>query len=279
MASAPRPGFEQCDFHTHTELSGEAQSKGFTLEKLFRTADELGLRYVGYSEHWHLGTPAELFLDIREEVERLQPHFAVKVFVSAEIDVLNSRGELSCDIIKAQSLLDYLSVAISHYDVPGAEQLLPDRIEDTVRMIEAVCAIPEVTMLMHPQIVYGRSLEHISEAVPEDAYAHVMRCIATHGQVVDYPSLRMNQDWLRALGYGQASLGVAQKSFERFTRQLVEEQVRLAPGSDAHHIFWHDGSTRWFGNNADSHALLQAYGYRDEQLWYYENRDPQDADA
>ncbi|MFH1086653.1 MAG: hypothetical protein V1772_12940 [Chloroflexota bacterium] len=264
--SQPSSCFEQCDFHTHTDLSGEAQARGFTLAELYRVADELGLRVVGYSEHWHVDTPPDLFRRIRDEAERLAPRHAVRVFVSAEIDALNSRGDLACDLVLAAGLLDYVSVAISHYGARGSEQLLPDRVDDTVRMIEAVCALPHVTMLMHPQIAYGRSLDHIAAPVGEDVYAHVLGCVAASGKVVDLPSLRMNRDWLATI-YAPTKLAIAEESFQHFARQAVAQSVRLAPGSDAHHIWWHDGVTRWFGNNADSLELLRAAGWRASQLW------------
>ncbi len=222
---------------------------------------------MGYSEHWHLGTPVDLFRRIRDEVNRLQPRYRVKVYVSAEIDVLNSRGDLACDLDAAVSTLDDVSVAISHYGTLGVEQLLGDRVEDTVRMIEAVCAIPAVTMLMHPQIVYGRSLEHIAQAVPPGVYEHAIGLIAASGKVVDYPSVRMNADWLRTL-YGAGKLAIERDSSGEFTRAVVARGVRLSPGSDAHNVWWHGSTTRWLGNNVDSLALLEANGYRDEQLWY-----------
>ncbi|MDP6778660.1 MAG: hypothetical protein QGI83_18040 [Candidatus Latescibacteria bacterium] len=264
--------FERCDFHVHTELSGEKQAEGFTIERLFAEADALGLSHVGYSEHWKTTTSPDQFLRIRDEVERLQPHHRVKVFVSAEIDALNSRGDLSCDIDQAEEILDYVSVAISHYGAPGSEQLLPDRVDDTVAMIEAVCRIPAVTMLMHPQIVYGRSLYEIQAEVPADVYADVMKTIVTYDKVVDYPSVLMCRSWLREMGLDEEKLEVERKSFDHFTDQLVRNGVRLAPGSDAHNVFWHDGSARWFGNNEQSFALLRSHGYTDDQLWTVENR-------
>ena len=264
--------FQHCDFHTHTELSGEKQASGFTLEKLFTTADALGLSHVGYSEHWKLSTPPDLFLRIRDEVERLQPRYRVKVFVSAEIDALNSRGDLSCDIDEAEKILDYVSVAISHYGAPGAEQLLPDRVEDTVATIKAVCRIPAVTMLMHPQIVYGHSLKEIGSEIPADIYADVMETIVAHNKVVDYPSVQMCRSWLGGLGLGEDKLAIERKSFGHFTHQLVLHGVKLAPGSDAHNIYWHDGPDRWFGNNEQSLALLESHGYSGDQLWACDNR-------
>ena len=66
MTDSP-PLYTQCDFHTHTELSGETQAQGFSLADLFRVADELGLRYVGYCEHWHLSTPPDLYSVIEAE--------------------------------------------------------------------------------------------------------------------------------------------------------------------------------------------------------------------
>ena len=99
------PRFLECDFHVHTELCGEAQAKGFTIAKLLETADALGLRYVGLSEHWHPGTPKDLFLRIRDEVARLRPRHRVRVFISAEIDVLNSKGDMVCDPDDAARIL------------------------------------------------------------------------------------------------------------------------------------------------------------------------------
>ena len=264
--------FCHCDFHVHTELSGERQALDLTLERLFTEADALGLTHVGYTEHWKRSTQPDLFLRIRDEVERLQPRFRVKVFVSAEIDVLNSKGDLSCDIDEAEKILDYVSVAISHYGSEGVEQLLPDRVDDTVAMIKAVCRIPAVTMLMHPQIVYGHSLKEIRGEIPADVYADVMRTIVAHNKVVDYPSVRMAECWLKEIGLSEEQRAVERKSFEHFTNQLVLNRVRLAPGSDAHNIFWRDGPERWFGNNERSLALLEPYGYDGDQLWYCDNR-------
>jgi histidinol phosphatase-like PHP family hydrolase len=264
--------FRHCDFHVHTELSGEKQASGFTLEKLFATADALGLTHVGYSEHWKLSTSPDLFHRIRDEVERLQPKYRVKVFVSAEIDVLNSRGDLACDVKEAEKILDYVSVAISHYDTEGAEQLLPDRVDDTVAMIQAVCRIPAVTMLMHPQIVYGHNIKSIKSEIPADVYAEVMRTIVAANKVVDYPSVRMCECWLSEIGLSDEQLAIERASFGHFTDQLVKNHVRLAPGSDAHNALWHGDSEGWFGNNAKSLALLESYGYSEDQLWYYDNR-------
>ena len=264
--------FRHCDFHVHTELSGEKQAVGFTLEKLFEAADEVGLSHVGYCEHWKLSTSADLFLRIRDEVERLQPRFRAKVFVSAEIDVLNSRGDLSCDIDEAEKILDYVSVAISHYGAPGSEQLLPDRVDDTVAMIEAVCRIPAVTMLMHPQIVRGHSIKEIGSVIPAAVYADIMKTIVAHKKVVDYPSVQTHESSLKDIGLSEDKLAIYRESYAHFTQQLVLNGVKLAPGSDAHNIFWQDGPDRWFGNNERSLALLESYGYTGDQLWYFDNR-------
>ncbi|MFH0903075.1 MAG: hypothetical protein V2A73_20795 [Pseudomonadota bacterium] len=270
--------FRECDFHTHTELCGEGQAKGFTLRKLFETADELGLRYVGYSEHWHKATPRDLFLRIRDEVETLQPQFRVKVWVSAEIDVLNSRGDLACDPDDAAGILDYVSVAISHYGHGDIKPLQPDLVEDTVEMIRAVCRIPAVTMLMHPQIVYGQCMKSIDQVVTPDVYDEVMREIVTHNKVVDYASVQMSMDYLHDLKFGPDKLAIAEQSFDNYSAALVRNRVRLAPGTDAHHVFYHDTDRRWFGNNDASYRLLTSHGYTDAQLWYGQGvRSPQKA--
>ncbi len=68
--------------------------------------------------------------------------------------------------------------------------------------------------------------------------------------------------------YGPDKLTTERKSFDRFLQAVAAQSVRLAPGTDAHNIWWHDGVTRRFGNNALSYALLRERGYRDEQLWH-----------
>jgi histidinol phosphatase-like PHP family hydrolase len=115
------PRFTECDFHVHTEYSGERQARGFTIRRMFEEADRLGLKYIGYSEHWHPDTSPALFARIRDEVERLQPRYSVRVLISAEIDTLDSRGNLSADPVKAASILDYASAAVSRFAQAVAE--------------------------------------------------------------------------------------------------------------------------------------------------------------
>ena len=259
--------FGQCDFHTHTELSGEAQASGFTLQKLFETADRLDMRCVGYSEHWHRATPASLFVGIREELGRLQPRYKTRVYLSAEIDVLNSRGELAVDPVAALEILDYVSVAISHYGIHGFEQLERDRVDDTVAMIRSVIRIPEVTMLMHPQIVYGRSVGEIDRVIGGDIYGDLAREIAANGKVIDYASIEMSEKYLVKLGYRPERLAMVEESFDNYSKALVEQDVRLAPGSDAHNILYWDSSGPWFGNNSRSWQLLRSLRFTENHLW------------
>lgn len=270
--SAPPAHFLECDFHTHTELSGEEQARGFTLERLFETAEGLGLRHVGCSEHWHAGTPPELFRRMREEIERLQPRFRVKVHLSAEIDVLNSNGDMAADPALAAGMLDYVSSAVSHYGAPGAEQLRPDIVDDTVAMIEALCRTPEVTMIMHPQIVYGRCVEKIDGVVGPDVYDAAMKAVAAAGKVIDFPSVDLSLDYLRILGFEADKLSHAAESFRNFARALVRRKCLLAPGSDAHNVLWGDGVTPWLGNSGASWELLTSAGFDEGRLWYFENR-------
>lgn len=267
-----KPAFLECDFHTHTEFSGETQARGFTLKTLFETADKLKMRYIGYSEHWHISTSPSLFCRIREELTRLQPYFRTRIFFSAEIDALNSRGDLAVDPAEAAKILDYVSVAISHYGAEGVEQLKKDKIEDTLAMIQAVCRIPEVTMLMHPQIVYGANVNEIDRIITRDVYADAVRAIVENNKVVDYPSVEMSQDYLRLLIPSSIKLSQAEQSFSNFTRTLIAQKARLAPGSDAHHIYWPGSSKKWLGNNQASLQELGNNGYNEEQLWYFENR-------
>lgn len=267
-----RPRFLECDFHTHTDLSGEAQARGFTLRKLFETADALGVRYVGYSEHWHVSTAPDLFLRIREELDALQPAFRVKVFLSAEIDVLNSRGDLAADPAEAARILDYVSVAVSHYGLPGVEQLKKDKIEDTAEMITAVCQIPEVTMLMHPQIAYGRSAMEFDRPITLEEYCAALKVVAERGKVLDYPSVELSETYLEQLGCDRRRLEFARESFVNFTKAAVRCRVRLAPGSDAHNVYWPHSERMWFANNAASLALLREQGFDEDRLWYFENR-------
>ena len=41
----------EVDFHVHSIYSGEEQCKGFTIERIFKLAKGLGIRYVGLTDH------------------------------------------------------------------------------------------------------------------------------------------------------------------------------------------------------------------------------------
>jgi hypothetical protein len=111
-------------------------------------------------------------------------------------------------------------------------------------------------------------MKSIDRVVTPDAYDEAMREIVTHHKVVDYASVEMSMDYLRDLKFAPERIAIAEQSFDNYTAALVRHKVKLAPGTDAHHVFYHDTGKRWFGNNDASLRLLLSHGYTDAQLWY-----------
>lgn len=275
MRTDPLEKLEKVDFHVHTEYAAETvvclgyhidKSRGFTVKKICDVADQLGLEAIGITEHWSLETDLELFEQIREDVEACRDTHQVKVFISAEIDVLNSKGDLAVDPVKARDYLDYVSVGVFHY----GERLFPDPFEDAVRMVKAVARIPEVDVILHPQIVVTPVLRQKLDDVPTDLFYDMMAEVAQQNKVVECTSYDLTRSSiLMDIGEGREEqvTRIVECGFQDFIAAMVSSGARFTLGSDAHNEFYYRTWARWLGNVQATARMLRDAHVDEGKFW------------
>jgi DNA polymerase (family 10) len=171
-------------FHCHTtESDGRS-----TLEEMAAAAQELGLDYLGISDHSKSsfqarGLDEERLLKQVESIRAFnETQDGFRVFAGSEVDILKDGSLDFADDILAQ--LDFCVVSVhASFGMPEKDM--------TKRIIRAM-ENPHVTMLGHPT---GRLL------LRRDAYAlnhdKIIDCAAATGTVIELncSSKRMDMDW------------------------------------------------------------------------------------
>lgn len=194
-------------FHNHTTAS-DGRS---TLEEMAEAARELGLQYLGISDHsvssfQARGLDADRLLRQVVEIQNLNKQYApgFRLFAGVECDILKDGSLDYPDEVLAQ--LDYV-VASVH-----ASFTLPQK-EMTARIIRAM-SNPYVTMLGH---LSGRLL------LSRDAYAvdvpAIIEAAAATRTVIELNAnpRRLDMDW-------------------RWWPQAIAKGVRCSINPDAHHV-------------------------------------------
>ena len=285
------------DFHVHSEYSREEQSKGFTIPKMCELADRKGIKYILYTEHWRRSEELKLFKKIRREIEACKGRYKAKVLLSAEINIINSKGETAVDLSMAKEVLDIISVSPHHYpgererteNQPGmTRQLLPDILEDARDMVISAARKPEVQLILHPQIT-GQVVD--IRPVPKEYYYQMMEEVKKNDKAVECTNISMLRAVVESLVMRRNDLPLdwkkkAEKNmgnskdiswwrnklmadYSNYIQAVVETGVKFVIGTDAHNERMPDflGGLSWFGETQDAIALLKKYGVDESKLW------------
>lgn len=276
------------DFHTHTAYSGEEQSKGFSISRMCELADKKDIRYILYTEHWKKPEQIDLFKKIRGEIEECKKKYKVSILLSAEINVINSKGETGIDLKLAKETLDVVSASPHHYYDGVTKQLLPDILEDARDMVINIAKNKYVDLILHPQII-NNVLD--ARPIPVEYYQQMMRAVKENGKAVECTSIQMlkavqqsmvegraSKSWQDSAkkhlseaiekGWGEWSKKIMQ-DYSNYIQAVVENEVKFVIGSDAHNERLPDyfGGIPWFGETQETVALLEQYGVNEENLW------------
>lgn len=128
------------DLHTHTVASGHAYS---SLQEMARAAAEKGIRHLGITEHGPMIPGACDWLYFKNMIVIPRQMYGVELYLGAEIDIINTRGEL--DMTEEQ--MKRLDIRIA--GIHGQCWTGGTRTENTDAML-AVMANPMIDIISHP---------------------------------------------------------------------------------------------------------------------------------
>lgn len=130
----------ELDVHTHSVASGHAYS---TIQEMAKAASEKGLKLLGITEHAPAlpGACAPIYFRNLHVVPRKM--YGVDLLLGAEVNILNSNGELDMDD-KMMSILDLRIAGIhSLCYTPGSKD------ENTAGLIKVI-SNPMINIISHP---------------------------------------------------------------------------------------------------------------------------------
>lgn len=156
------------DLHTHTIVSGHAYS---SLQEMARAAADMGLQILGVTEHGPAipGTCGRLYFKNMIVIPREM--YGVKLFLGAELNILNHQGDLDAD----DALMDMLDLRIAGihsvcWDDGGRNR----NTEGVMRVI----ADPRIHIISHP--ADGTADLDFEQLVKAAASAHTLLEINSH---------------------------------------------------------------------------------------------------
>ncbi|MCD6539013.1 PHP domain-containing protein [Candidatus Bathyarchaeota archaeon] len=263
---------DKVDFHVHV---AERYPYKYSVEEVIREAERRGLSYMTLTDHWRPYDPDPCtFLWERREIDRIKTK--VKVFLSAEVDIVDSEGHspvkpsLHKEIIEA---MDYLSAA-SHLGEPWTCEYGKSRIPmDKLEIIEyehkkhlSILRNEMFDVILHP---YGSTVAWLYregyaktfslKEIPEVYLREFAEYAALYGKGVEINNVPLAAEKEGVKGYERITEG-----YETFIKILLEKGAKLTIGSDCHYCdkHWH-----WPGWTKEAVQIIKRCGGSDEDLW------------
>lgn len=273
------------DFHVHSHNS-PCGGEWFTVKRIGQVADQLGLRHVCLTDHWmsrkrrpDWHTDPALFEQIRREIDESATAHSVRVSLSAEIEVVDLRGNLSADPETARRLLDWVSVSTHHLHAPFRPSRPTSRFARNVfAAVKALIRNSEVDVLLHCEELVNVAPLFGGE-IPRELFAEMAEEGHAAGKVFQVGgALSLNncdlilRDYYPGLTYDQFM-----ENTVRLLMELVQHQCKIVLGSDAHDVYWPytEPVILWLGNLWETADLLMQLGFQKEQLWEPAAREPE----
>jgi len=280
-----RLDFNLIDFHVHTNRSFTpwgGQDGTILLEEVVVDAEQRGLLCIALTDHWEPNTDPSIFLEERREIDQTETE--LKIFLSAEVEVLDIEGNTPVDPKVHREVLekmDYLSAAPhlceltpknSPHSVPFAlaEQDIP---KDKQGIID-YCQRKHINLLknelfdviLHPYTSLatylfrqGLSRTISLEDMPERYLEEFAEAAAFYGKGIE-----INNVGLDAAKAGMKEYEGYEQSYSVFVEKLLKAGAKLVVGSDSHHR--NDGWS-WPGKTEEAVRIIRECGGNKKSLW------------
>ncbi len=238
--------YTQCDLHVHTRYSACAQVD-MRVPEIVAMCEELGIRYLGISDHIYAGVDARFLGYTRQDVNALKTD--VRVYVGCEVDILDIGVHTATQEMVAA--LDYVMVAANHFHDRTVAQPPDESPESVARhflgMFRYACTLGFADIIAHPLVVYPGTFDP--------------RCLGLLKDDELMEAIRQARENDIAMEISPRALAREQIEFRlRFYRLCKKAGVRFSIGSDAHRL-------SNVGNVRVLEPVIRELGLTDEDIW------------
>ena len=208
---------DQMDMHIHTNRSDGHPD--LTVEVALRRFGEAGFRWIAFADHWSPDTNGAIFREQKQDVIDVHRRLGLdmNVFVSTEVDSINSAGELANE--RVGEYVDYISVAPNHYTLKWVESPTIGRLIDCQHeTLLNLAKRKDVSVILHPwvdAIAYGWDTYELIDEVPTSYLDEFAQTAKQHNTAIE-------------IHRGM------ELSYVRLVRALKAAGTRVTIGSDAH---------------------------------------------
>jgi len=257
--------FHLIDFHVHTNERPSLRSIPIGIAAVTKKAFQRGLRCITLTDHWKPFTDPAIFLVERKEIDKI--YVKLKIFLSAEVEVLDVHGNTPVDVKTHRKILekmDYLSAAPHHgeflpnslHSLVGKEDLPRDKagiIEYAHRKLMNILENDMFDYVLHPWITalgdlvaWGYSHIPSFEDIPEKYLDEFAESAAFHKRGIEI--------------YNPAA---EMRGYDFFIKKLIKAGVKIAVGSDSH-----EGHSYTYPGKVEKAAeLIRKCGVDKKSLW------------
>lgn len=246
--------FHLIDFHLHTNKS---PCGSIPLQQVIEESEKRGLLCIALTDHWKEDTDLNIFREEREEIDRANTD--LKIFLSAEVEVLNDRGKTPVNPKVHREILekmDYLSAAphMEEKDIPMENKR--KIIEYAHRKHMNILKNNIFQFVLHPWVIALRKLvfwQHSRvpsfEDVPESYLQEFAESAAFHNKGIEIHNV---------------SAAIPVEGYGFFVEKLIKVGVKIAVGSDTHH-------KRNSGKTDQAIKIIKLGGGDKSSLWFPQN--------
>ena len=258
--------FHDVDFHLHTTESPSCGN--IPVYELIQECEKRGLLYICLTDHWKENTNPMIFVEERKLIE--QSAFNLKVYLSAEVEVLDEEGNSPIDLEEHRDVLkklDFLSAGfhlgeflpeIHRRELPKSKDKF---IEYVHTKLMSLVKSKLFKVILHPTdyglgdcVHFGLCKSYSFENIPEEYLEEFTKMAAHYDKVI-----QINEP--TALN--------PPKGYEEFIKKLIERKVKLTVGSDTHYI--EDCVIKryrsWPGKTKEAVRILKSCGASKNLLW------------
>ena len=273
--------FHQVDFHIHTNRSFDPwgrQDGTITLKEVIEDATKRGLLCIALTDHWEPNTDPSIFLEERKEIDQAETE--LKIFLSAEVEVLDIQGNTPVDLKGHREVLekmDYLSAA------PHLGELLPNTPYSLVGRRDIPRnkrGIIDYSQRQHMNLLKNELFDVILHPY-EGTMAYLFRQGYSHTISFEYIPERYLEEFAEAAAFYEKAIEInnvslaAEKAKEKgyegfkqgcrlFVEKLIKAGTKLVVGSDSHHR--NDGWS-WPGKTEEAVRIIRECGGDKKSLW------------
>jgi histidinol phosphatase-like PHP family hydrolase len=223
------------DNHIHTIYSGHAD-KDMTIGNIIKKAERAGLSRIAITEHafdWHMGPKGNLSI-IRKEVARISTHVRIDIGLEIDPDTENP-GELHFNDFEKSEIYPVL---VGFHGYPGVNRGWFEKINFTrreknriyskwLKIMHKLIENPKVDILAHP----GRII--MQNSITDEFSGSILKDFQDLGAAArQYKvAFEINEALLSSIPTEKL-----QKSYEQVIQIMIESDVKLSVGSDAHKL-------------------------------------------